>query len=159
MKHGHVSVSTMASWRFSRESCTRVIDQWRVTCWCLFYMRVHTELCKSKVHSPYPQSKCHTYRLRKRMTWFPPYYAHQFVQRWEKATADFTQGDFNKVFCKLNWLGGRHLGFSVLRFWVFSRSVFVPKEFDASVLVFFAVCGFFDFQHPVFVKNNCVFLV
>ena len=39
------------------------------------------------------------------------------------------------------------LGFSVLRFWIFSFligfSVFVSKDFGFSVLVFNAVCGFF----------------
>ena len=37
------------------------------------------------------------------------------------------------------------LGFSVLRFWLFIRSVFVPKDSGFSVLVFIAVCGFFVF--------------
>ena len=40
----------------------------------------------------------------------------------------------------------RALGFSVLQFWLFFRSffsVFVPKDFGFSVLVFIAVCGFF----------------
>ena len=45
------------------------------------------------------------------------------------------------------------LGFSVLRFWLFFRSVFsvfVPKDFGFSVLVFIAVCRFFVYQHLVF---------
>ena len=40
------------------------------------------------------------------------------------------------------------LGFSVLLFWQFLRSVFrffVPKDFGYSVLVFVSVCGFFVF--------------
>ena len=40
------------------------------------------------------------------------------------------------------------LGFSVLRFRQFFRSVFrffVPKDFGYSVLVFVSVCGFFVF--------------
>jgi len=40
------------------------------------------------------------------------------------------------------------LGFSVLRFWLFFRSVFrffVAKDFGFSVLVVIAVCGFFVF--------------
>ena len=35
------------------------------------------------------------------------------------------------------------LGFTVLRFWLFFRSVFVPKNLGFSVLVFISVCGFF----------------
>ena len=45
------------------------------------------------------------------------------------------------------------LGFSVLRFQLFFRSVFlvfVPKNFGFSVLVFIAVCGYTYFQHLVF---------
>ena len=37
------------------------------------------------------------------------------------------------------------LGFSVLRFWLFFRSVFAAKDFGFSVLVVIAVCGFFVF--------------
>ena len=41
-------------------------------------------------------------------------------------------------------VGGGHWDFRFLLFWLFSRSlsVFVPKNFGFSVLVFIAVCGF-----------------
>ena len=42
------------------------------------------------------------------------------------------------------------LEFSVLRFWLFFRSVFVPKNFGFSVLMFIAVCGFSAIYHLVF---------
>ena len=41
------------------------------------------------------------------------------------------------------------LGFSVLRFWLLFRSVFRFLCQNTSVLVFTAVCGFFDFQQLV----------
>ena len=55
--------------------------------------------------------------------------------------------------------GGGHRGF---RFWLFFKfvfSVFVPKDFGFSVSVFIAVCGFFVFQHLVFVGVTCGFSV
>ena len=35
----------------------------------------------------------------------------------------------------------------------------MPKDFGFSVLVFVEVCGFFVFQHPVFVEDNSGFSV
>ena len=48
------------------------------------------------------------------------------------------------------------LGFSVLRFWLFFGSVFVPKNFGFSVSLFIAVCGFspFSIWFSVFAKNT-----
>ena len=49
------------------------------------------------------------------------------------------------------------LGFSVLRFWLFFRSVFlvfVPQNFGFSVLVFIAVRGFSVIQALVFGFRN-----
>ena len=48
-------------------------------------------------------------------------------------------------------VGGGHWDFRFLLFWLFSRSlsVFVPKNFGFSVLVFIAVCGFSVFKHLV----------
>ena len=40
-----------------------------------------------------------------------------------------------------------------MRFWLFFRWVFVPKDFGFSVLVFIAVYGFSVFMHLVFAKN------
>ena len=55
------------------------------------------------------------------------------------------------------------MGFSVSRFWLFFRSVFVPKDFGFSVLVFVAVAVadflFFSIRFSVFVENNSGFSV
>ena len=43
------------------------------------------------------------------------------------------------------------LEFSVLRFWLFLRSVFVPKKPSVfAVLMFIAICGFSAIYHLVF---------
>ena len=41
-------------------------------------------------------------------------------------------------------------GFAVLAIFWIGVSVFVPKDFGFSVLVFIAVCGWFFFKHLVF---------
>ena len=54
------------------------------------------------------------------------------------------------------------MGFSVLRFWQFFRSVlrfFVPKDFGFWVLVFVSVFLFFSIRFSVFVENNSGFSV
>ena len=48
----------------------------------------------------------------------------------------------------------RHWDFRFCGFGYFFRSVFVPKNFGFSVLVFIAVCRYSIFQHLVFAKNT-----